>query len=310
MPRYHVQRSIEINLDSATVFDTIADYGTWTKLSPWLCAEPTANVTISSDGQSIGSVYAWQGEVVGHGEIEHKQLEPGRRIDDEIRFLKPFKSVSQVLFEIEPTTNGSKVTWHMIGSLPWFMFWMTSMMEAWIGMDYERGLKILKELLETGTILSETNVRGIQSVGPMRMAGVRASAHMSNVGPSMHAAVESATKLMQQNNLPTDGQMISVCHHLDMKKQILDFTSGFVIPAATGSLPSGLSEWSLPETKAFCVEHVGSYQNLGNAWSAANQHTRYKKLKQSKAGAFELYINNPENTAVEDLRTEIYLPLK
>ena len=133
---------------------------------------------------------------------------------------------------------------------------------------------------------------------------------MSNVGPSMHAAVESATKLMQQNNLPTDGQMISVCHHLDMKKQILDFTSGFVIPAATGSLPSGLSEWSLPETKAFCVEHVGSYQNLGNAWSAANQHTRYKKLKQSKAGAFELYINNPENTAVEDLRTEIYLPLK
>lgn len=57
-------------------------------------------------------------------------------------------------------------------------------------------------------------------------------------------------------------------------------------------------------------EHVGSYSHLGNAWSAANQFARDKKLKQSKVGAFELYKNDPKDTTAADLRTEIFLPLK
>ena len=310
MPRYHIQRSIEIDRSPEDVFSAVADFGTWTKWSPWLCAEPSAEVNISGDGRSIGAVYSWKGEVVGHGEIEHKIVEPSQLIEDEIRFLKPWKSVSVVAFDIEPTGSGCKVTWHMKGSLPWFMFWMKSMMESWIGMDYVRGLSMLKEWMETGTILSKTNVHCVRSVGPMRVAGVRSSAHMSKVGPAMHAAIEAAKKFMMENNLPSDGQTISVCHHLDMKNQILQFTSGFVIPPSAGPLPAGLSEWQLPSTKAFCVEHIGSYKNLGNAWSAANQHTRHKKLKQSKVGAYEIYVNDPQNTADEDLRTEIYLPLK
>lgn len=126
----------------------------------------------------------------------------------------------------------------------------------------------------------------------------------------MKAAIESANQLMADAGLPTDGQMISVCHSLNMQQQILEFTSGYVIPDSTATLPDGLSEWSIPTTKAFCVEHVGSYQHLGNAWSVANQHVRCGKLKQSKAGAFEIYVNNPATSAVEDLRIEIYLPLK
>jgi len=57
------------------------------------------------------------------------------------------------------------------------------------------------------------------------------------------------------------------------------------------------------------VEHFGSFQNLGNAWSAANQYVRNRTLKQGRAGAFEFYINNSQLTAVDDLRIETYLPL-
>lgn len=46
------------------------------------------------------------------------------------------------------------------------------MMKTFIGMDYERGLKMLKEWIETGTVLSKTNARGIETVRPMRMAGI------------------------------------------------------------------------------------------------------------------------------------------
>lgn len=310
MPRYHVQRSIQINAAPQKVFDTVADFGTWTKWSPWLCSEPDAEVKVTADASSVGSIYSWKGEIVGQGEIEHRKLQPARSIEEEIRFVKPFKSKSRVSFEMEPAGDGTKLTWHMNGSLPWFMFWMKSLMEIIIGMDYERGLKMLKEWMETGEVLSKTKIRGVEPVGPLRVAGVRRKCLLSEIGPSMDAAFAEAEKKLAAHNLPTDGQPISVYHDFDMKAQVFDCTSGFVIPETAATVPAELSHWSLPATKALCVEHVGCYSHLGNAWSAANQFARYKKLKQSRAGAFEIYTNDSEDTPPAELRTEICLPLK
>ncbi len=115
MTRFHVQRSIHIQAAPERVFDCVADFGTWTTWSPWLCADSAAQVCVSEDPSSVGSVYSWKGEIVGEGEIEHRQLQPGRLIEDEIRFVKPFRSQSQVAFEMEPAGEGTRITWHMRG---------------------------------------------------------------------------------------------------------------------------------------------------------------------------------------------------
>ena len=310
MPRYHVYRSIQIAATPQKVFETVADFGTWTTWSPWLCAEPNATVNVTEDASSVGSIYSWKGEIVGQGEIEHREWQPGRLIDEEIRFVKPFKSKSAVAFEMEPAGNGTKLTWHMRGSLPWFMFWMKSLMQSMIGMDYERGLKMLKEWIETGQVLSKTKICGVESVGPLRVAGVRKKCALRDVGRSMEAAIAEVKQKLAECNLPTDGEIISVYHDFDMKAQVFDYTAGFVIPATAASVPPELSNWSIPATNALHVGHLGTYDHLGNAWSAANQYARYKKLKQSKAGAFEIYKNDPKETAPAELRTEIFLPLK
>jgi effector-binding domain-containing protein len=169
---------------------------------------------------------------------------------------------------------------------------------------------MLKEWIETGQILSKTEIRGVESVGPLRAAGVRKTCLLSEVGPSMDAAFAKAKQKLTEQNLPTDGETISVYHDFNLKTQVFDYTAGFVIPETAGTVSPELSSWSIPTTKALCVDHVGSYENLGNAWSAANQFARYKKLKQSKAGAFEIYKNDPKETSPAELRTEIFLPLK
>ena len=132
---------------------------------------------------------------------------------------------------------------------------------------------------------------------------------MSEIGPNMEAAMAEAKQKLSQHGLPTDGAGISVYHKLNMKDRIFDFTSGFVLPSIDG-VPAELSSWSIPAMNALCTEHIGSYENLGNGWSAANQVVRYKKLKQSKVGCYEIYRNNPGDTAPADLRTEIFLPLR
>ncbi|MEZ6060927.1 MAG: SRPBCC family protein [Planctomycetaceae bacterium] len=65
MPKFHVQRSITIDASPEEVFDRVADFGTWTTWSPWLCAEPDAEVKVSEDSSSEGSVYSWSGQIVG-----------------------------------------------------------------------------------------------------------------------------------------------------------------------------------------------------------------------------------------------------
>lgn len=311
MPKFHVQRSIEIATDPQTVFDMVSDFSTWTTWSPWLCCEPDATVTVSDDPKSVGSTYAWEGTVVGAGEMEHQHLEAPHRIESEIRFLKPWKSQSKVSFDVQPSAVRTQLTWHMEGSMPWFMFWMIPQMDIYIGMDYERGLKMLKERLETGELLTKTQVIGIESVGPLTMLGVRRSCAFKEIGPVMQAAFSEARQKFESHGLSIEGEGLSVYHKTDMKRKIFDFTSGF----AASSLPDreidGLTSWSLPQTQALRVTHIGKYEHLGNAWTAGYMHVRYKKLKQlKKLGDFEIYRNDCETTSESELLTDIYLPLK
>jgi effector-binding domain-containing protein len=169
---------------------------------------------------------------------------------------------------------------------------------------------MLKEWIETGRVLSQTKIRGVESVGPLRVVGVRKTCARGDIGSSMDAAFAEAKQKLPRHGLPTDGEMISVYHRCDTKAQTFDYTSGFAIPDKTGAVPADLSSWSLPMTKALCAEHIGSYDHLGNAWSAAYQFARYKKFRQSRAGVFEIYKNDPTETPPAARRTEICLPLK
>lgn len=311
MPRYEVQRSIVINAIPERVFETVADFGTWTTWSPWLCAEPDAQVTVTDDPNSIGSVYSWQGDLVGVGEIEHQYFEPGSLIEEELRFFKPFRSKAKVSFQFEPADEGTRVTWTMQGSMPWFLFFMTSMMKSLIGMDYDRGLKMLKEFIETGEVLSTTTIVGVEPVGPLQMAGVRRSCTLAEIGPAMTSAFEEVKEKFCQLGLPDDGGgAISVYLNVDMKNQEFDFISGFLLPESFDGSLGGLTRWSTPQVNAFRVDHTGRYDHVGNAWTAAHQVARCRKHKIRKSGTFEIYRNDPDQTASADLKTEVYLPLK
>jgi predicted transcriptional regulator YdeE len=184
------------------------------------------------------------------------------------------------------------------------------MMESFIGMDYERGLRMLKELIETGSIQLQTIVKGVVPADPLTMLGVSDKCRVAEVGSSMDAAFKQATQLFQQYHLSTDGGMISVYRCFDMKVGTFSYISGYVVPESTKSLSDVLTKWMLPAGNAFCVEHIGSSNHFGNAWNVANQIARYKKLKQSKVGTFELYRTTPPDTPDAELRTEIYLPLR
>jgi predicted transcriptional regulator YdeE len=310
MPAYEIYRTIEVQCTPEEAYNTVADYRTWTTWSPWLIADPQATVTTSPQANSVGSTYAWDGKVVGAGELVHQVLVPGKRIADELRFHRPFKSICRTAFEFAPSPTGTRITWDMQGSLPWFLFWMVPTMKTFIAMDYQRGLTMLRDLIETKQIPSRCVVHGKKPVGPIRMAGIADRCSVFNVGSSMENAFNRARAEFERLGLPTDGEMISVYTKFRMASGEFDYISGWAIPATLTLPTSALKTWTLPASSAFQVDHIGSYSHLGNAWSVANQLVRKQKLKQTRGGTFEIYRTTPPETPENELLTEIYLPLR
>jgi len=310
MPVYHVARTIEIKAPPDQVFEVLADYGSWTSWSPWLLADPDAKISVSTPANQTGSTYAWEGLVTGQGELRHRKLIPGQLVDDELHFIKPFKTTCATSFELQPTAAGTRLTWNMQGSMPWFLFWMIPAVKTFVGMDYQRGLNMLKDWIETGSIPSRVEVRGNQPIGPLRVAGIADSTPVHTVGNKMEQTFAEARAEFAKAGLQP-GTPVSVYTRFRVKQGMFDYLSGFELTSGQ-QLPAGtrLRLWELPSGQAFQVRHIGSYSHLGNAWSAANQIVRHKKLKQKSCGTLEIYRNGPGEVPEPELVTDIYLPLK
>ncbi len=311
MPKLQLERTAIIDASPERVFQTIADYQTWTTWSPWLISDPDAKVTVTNDPSAVGSKYHWLGTVTGEGELVHKHLRPGQLIEDDLTFLKPFKSLAKTSFHLRPDRQGTHVTWTMDSQMPWFMFWLVPMMKTLIGMDYQRGLNMLKDLIETGKIPSQLELQGVETVQPFRMAGIAATSPVDTVGASQEQTFARAQAAFEKLRIPLDGDMISVYTKFNMKEGIFHYISGYIIPDSV-SIPadSALTTWKLRGTSAFRVRHIGSYRHLGNGWSAANQIARYRKLKTCRTGTYEIYRTTAPETPESELITDIYLPLR
>ena len=311
MPVWNVQKSIEIDAPVSKVYQMVSDYRTWTTWSPWLIAEPQAKVDISDRSNQVGSTYHWSGKVVGEGRLEHLRLETDRLVEDRLDFIRPTKSKSKTGFKFEAIANRTKLVWWIDGNLPWYLFFLTPMIKTMVGMDYQRGLMMIKELAETGRITSSTEVLGIESIPPIRVAGLQAQSSVFNIEQSMEEMLVKLESEYQDQGMPKEGAMVAVYTRFKVKQGIFEYLLGRAIPdTLLIPTPSSLKEWKFPQARALHVRHTGSYKHLGNAWSIANQIAKHQKLKLNRSASFEIYTNSPHDNPEESLQTDLYLPLR
>lgn len=311
MPAWSAKRVIEIDAPTSKVYEIVSDYRTWTSWSPWLIAEPTTKVEISSVSNAVGSTYHWSGNIVGEGELEHKRLEPSQRVETELRFLRPMKSVCKTDFLLEPAGQGTKLTWSINGNLPWYLFWLKPMISTMVAMDYQRGLTMIKELAERGSIFSRTEVLGTEAISGLRVAGFKAKTSVFEVNASMSQVLKRLDSEFREEGLPLEGMLVAVYTRFDTKAGVFEYLLGRAIPE-TLVMPTHtkLSEWKQSAGRALHVRHTGSYKHLGNAWSVANRIAEHQKLRLDRCASYEIYTTTPPQTPEDELQTDIYLPLK
>ena len=309
VPAFHIERSVSIDADESRVRAAIEDFAEWPKWSPWLCMEPSARIDAFGTPGEVGHGYDWVGEVVGSGGMKIASNEGGK-LKMDLHFLTPHKSNAKVMMEIKPRGDQqTEVTWQMDGKLPIFLFFLLPTMKAALGMDYARGLKMLKEYVETGAVKSKSEFVGIVDVEQSRYLGVEDRCKMDEMKDSFGRTMPAVCRLISEHQLETSGPPGAVYHKVDIKSGACHYAAMVQVPEPKSV--DGAKPGSIEPCKAIKVVHTGSYDHVGNAWSTAMAHQRYKKIKFHKSQPmFELYLNDPEETAEEDLVTEIYIPVR
>ncbi len=302
------EAQIEINKPVDEVKTFVENFNHWRKWSPWICQEPEAQTDIVGSVGEVGHQSFWDGERIGSGvmKITDNNLD---QINYDLEIFKPWKSKSKVDIKFREIGNKTLVSWNMNGSLPIFMFPFKNMFQNMIMCDYERGLNMLKEYLETGEILSNSEIRGIKDHDSFYYLGKRSQCSIKEMPIQMGKDFASLEKLLSESEIPTPTGSGAIYHKYNFKDMTCDFSSIFTYKSEQSF--SGLSSGFIPAHQSLNVIHSGSYNNLGNSWNTAIGFQRYKKLKINKSIAmYELYLNNPSEVSEKDLKTEIRIPVK
>jgi len=307
MAKLNISKSITIDAPVVKVFQTVSDFHNWRVWSPWLITEPEAKVTVASDGKS----YSWEGDRTGSGNIKVTNEAKNESVDYDLNFLKPWKSEASVRFETKSTGQGTEVTWLMNSSLPFFLFWMKKSMTAFIGMDYERGLSMLKDYVETGEVPSKLNFKGTSNFEGCEYIGIKTDCSLDNIGPKMEADFNKLWAYMGENKDLVAGDPFSIYHKWDMVNRKASYTSGVPVKQVPVDLPAGMITGRIPSTKVYTLEHTGKYGHLGNAWSTLYMMERSKSFKKNKGiHPFEVYRNDPSQVSEKELVTDILFAVK
>lgn len=150
---YKTQKEITIKRTRSEVFEYIKHIKNQDHYSVWAMADPAALKSYSGEDGSIGFISRWDSEIMGKGEQEIREIEPGKGIAVELRFLEPWEGIAHARMETEESgDDNTLVKWGFESKMPYPMNIMLLFvdMNEMMGKDLETGLNNLKATLEGG----------------------------------------------------------------------------------------------------------------------------------------------------------------
>jgi hypothetical protein len=147
---HYVNREIIINAPLQKVFDFLKLLKNQEKFNQRAAADPDRKKEFKGTDGTVGFIYAWSGNKnAGEGEKEIKNIVEGKRIETEIRFVKPMATSASIIMETESLSgNQTKVSMSNAGKLKYPLNIMIPMFEKMFSKDMDTSLSNLKTILE------------------------------------------------------------------------------------------------------------------------------------------------------------------
>ncbi len=82
-----------------------------------------------------------------------------------------------------------------------------------------------------------------------------------------------------------------------------------VVVGAESVLPADVDELVIPAGRYVRGIYIGPYSGLADAWKAFSGEVRSRGHAPTGTTAMEIYVSDPRTCPVDELRTELYIPL-
>ncbi len=302
------ERKIVIQKPKQEIIKLITDFTQWQRWSPWLCQDKNCKVTVEGSAGSIGHKQTWDGPIVGAGSTELKSIE-SNVLHFTTNFLKPWKSTSQNYFRLKGDEKNCEITWQFSGSLPFFFIFFKKMFISFIGNDFERGLKMMKEMAEDGLVSNQIEVLGIQEATAFHYLGMRTKCQISEVGAHMTADFTRLREMAEKGIIDKPERYLSLYEKFDFTNGACEYIAAAAYSTKPRSAPE-MGQGTVPIHQAIKVNHTGSYEHLGNAWATAWALQRHLKRRPSRQlKMYEVYFTNPTEVDEKSNRSQVLIPL-
>src|SRR5258705_13745092 len=147
---HYVRREIIINAPRQKVFDYVKLHKNQDEFNRGAMEDPDRKREFKGTDGTVEYIYAWSGNKnEGEGEKEIKNIIEGKRIETEIRFVKPMAVTASIIMETESLSNDqTKVYLINTGTLKYPLNIMIPMFEKNFAKQMDISLSTLKNILE------------------------------------------------------------------------------------------------------------------------------------------------------------------
>ena len=148
--QHYVRREIVINAPRQKVFDYIKLLRNQDTFNKHAMAGADRERTFTGTDGTVGYVYAWSGDKsAGVGEKEIMSIVEGKRVETEIRFVKPMQATASIVMETASLSEDqTRVQWSNAGTLKYPFNILVPMMQRHVAKDMDSSLLNLKGILE------------------------------------------------------------------------------------------------------------------------------------------------------------------
>ena len=148
--KHYINRQVTVNAPLPKVFDFLRLLKNQDKFNKYAKADPSRKEEFKGTDGTVGFIYSWSGNKnVGEGAKEIISITEGKRIETEIRFIKPMKVSASIIFETEALSeNQTRVSFINTGILKYPFNVMIPVFEKNFAKDMDESLATLKNILE------------------------------------------------------------------------------------------------------------------------------------------------------------------
>ena len=141
---------------------------------------------------------------------------------------------------------------------------------------------------------------------PRHFVGIRRKVHVSELAAFYSEVFPKVMRWLHEKEIAPTSMPMSVWCAMDMESGIADTHAGCFVESALegeGEIRPGITS----SGDVLKLVHRGGYDTMGQSWGRVFAHAQ--ELGRRPGEGWEIYVDDPSQVEVNELRTEIYLPV-